>query len=150
MQHMKKTFSGILILLLMFWSTFAWGDILLLINKKEYRGQLKRIAAEYVEFVNEETPGESEWIKIYKKDLLVVVNERGKIIYPRDKYDENALNYGKVRLKTRKEVEIYNRRIKHNQQVQRHIEQNEKNRYKVAALVGGLGGLMIWAFIDSR
>ena len=37
-----------------------------------------------------------------------------------------------------------------NQDVQQTIELREKDKYKVAALVGSLSGIMLWALIDNK
>jgi len=126
------------------------ADTLILIDRRQFRGSLTLIADEYIEFRLEKSFNDNEWIKVYKKDLLAIVNDRGKIVYPRDKYDENALNWGKVRLRNKQEARIYLERKKMNRLRQLENEKQEKNRYKVAVLVGGLSGLMLWAFLDGK
>ena len=66
----------------------------------------------------EASTGNYEWQRIIKKDLLAIVSEEGKIIYPRDKYDENVMNYGRVRLRNGNEAEIYQQRKNRNKQAQ--------------------------------
>jgi len=146
-----KAFSvASMFVLFFFLAPFAKADILILVDNHQFRGKISLIADDYIEFRLEKSVGESEWIKVYKKDLLAVVNERGKIVYPRDKYDENALNWGKIRLRNKKEAQIYLMRKKMNRIRQLENEKQEKNKYKVAALVGGLSGLMLWAFLDGK
>ena len=128
----------------------AKADTLVLVNNQKITGELMHIAHEYIEFKTEPTPGNPEWLKVYKKHLLAVVNDQGKLIYPRDKFDENALNYGKVRIRNEREKQLYLQRVQENLKVQRSLESEEKNRYKVAALVGGLSGIMLWALLDSK
>ena len=126
------------------------ADILVLVGKEQLQGTLTVIGDKYVEFKHEKSPGLSEWIKVLKKDLLAVVGENGKIIYPRDKFDENALNFGRVKIRNEKEAEIYTQRQIINRRNESISEKKEKNRFKVAALVGGLSGLMVWALLGSR
>ncbi len=126
------------------------ADTLVLANKQQIPGQLSLIADDYIEFRVSKAPDQYEWIKVSKKILLAVVDEQKKIVYPRDKYDENALNYGKVRLRNEKEAHAYLQRKKTNQQVQIENEKSENGRYKVAAIIGSLSGLMLWAMLDSK
>ncbi|MBN1540551.1 hypothetical protein JW992_00265 [candidate division KSB1 bacterium] len=126
------------------------ADVLVTADNQKYVGKITLIAKEYLEFEHATHPGEKEWLKVLKKDILAVVDDRGRIIYPRDKFDENALNYGKVRVRNEKESEIYKKR-----QIETFMQQNlhesqEKKKYRVAAVIGGLSGLMLYAFLDGR
>ena len=51
---------------------------------------------------------------------------------------------------TEKEKELYLERKKMNRIRQMENENKENSRYKVAALVGGISGLMLWAFMDGK
>ncbi|HNR67435.1 MAG TPA: hypothetical protein PKN04_06740 [bacterium] len=135
---------------LLFTLQAAQADVLITVDKQKFIGRLSLIAHEYIEFENYPHPGEKEWLKVYKKDLLAIVDDRGKIIYPRDKFDENALNWGKVRLRSDKEKKIYEERQMENNQQQVLHESQEKSKYRVAAVIGGLSGLMLYAFLDGR
>ena len=85
-----------------------------------------------------------------KKDMLAVLDKSGKLAYPRDKFDEISLNYGKIKLRNGKEKQIFEQRKQQNQSIQQTIELRERDKYKVAALVGGLSGIMLWALIDNK
>ena len=126
------------------------ADTLLLANKQQISGELSLIADDYIEFRVSRTADQYEWIKVSKKILLAVLDDQKKIVYPRDKYDENALNYGKVRLRNEKEARVFLQRKKANQQSQLENEKSENGRYKVAAIIGSLSGLMLWAMLDSK
>jgi len=130
--------------------TSVRADKLILANNKKVQGELTLIGDKYLEFKVEEIPGEPEWIKVSKKDLLAVVSSAGRLLYPRDKYDENALNYGKVKIRNKQEAAIFLERKKENRQAELMMERKDKERFKVAALVGGLSGLMIWALLDNQ
>ena len=123
--------------------TDAQGDVLILANEKRFEGEISLIANDYIEFKTEQVTGSTEWIKIPKQKMLAVVDDNGKIIYPRDKYDENALNYGSVKLRDAKDLVNYRARKRENIANQLRLEKAEKNKYKVAAIIGGLAGLMI-------
>ena len=126
------------------------ADILLLRNKQRIRGEMSLVADDYIEFKRDLSAGENEWIKLSKKSVVAIVSDKGKLIYPRDKFDENALNYGKIRIRNENEKKTYLERKKTNKLAQLTNERQEKDRFKVAALVGGLGGIMVWAFLDGR
>jgi len=126
------------------------ADTLLLANKQQIQGELSLIADDYIEFRVAKAPDQYEWIKVSKNILLAVLDEQKKILYPRDKYDENALNCGKVRLRNEKEARVFLQRKKANQQTQLENEKSENGRYKVAAIIGSLSGLMLWAMLDSK
>jgi hypothetical protein len=149
MEAMMKTLNGVLVLILISVQLSA-ADVLVRMDRVKIRGKLSAIADTYVEFVEEKSPGQEEWIKVDKKKILVILNSRGKLIYPRDKYDEIALNYGKVKLRTAQDVLKYKQRKTENSTVQSNQEQTEKNRFKIAAVIGGVGGLMAWAFIQGK
>ncbi len=131
-------------------ATSVRADVLILANNKKVHGELTLIGDKYLEFKVEEIPGEPEWVKIPKNNLLAVVSSAGRLLYPRDKYDEIALNYGKVKIRNKQEATIFLERKKENQQAELMMERKDKERFKVAALVGGLGGLMIWALLDNQ
>ncbi len=126
------------------------ADILLTIDNQKIAGELSVIADEFIEFKQQDYPGENEWIKVSKKHILAVVSSDGKIIYPRDKFDENALNYGRIPLRNETEQQKYLRRQLENRKAEQHLEQNEGKRYRVAAVIGGLGGLMIYALLGGQ
>ncbi len=140
--------KSLLILLLLIVPLLA--DILVLDNGQKIKGELLEIADEYVEYKAESNVGEPEWVKVRKQDLLAIIDGSGKLAYPRDKFDENSLNYGKVKIRNRKERRIYLQRRTENQQNQSTLELREKDKYKVAALVGSLSGIMLWALIDNK
>lgn len=125
------------------------ADILILVDNQQLQGRLTFIGDNYIEFKIEQSPGEYEWVKVYKKNLLAVVSNKGKIIYPRDKYDENAMNFGKVRLRNKQEAEIYRDRKEQNKKAQIECEKREKNKYKVAAVVGSFGSIMLLTFLNN-
>src|SRR3990172_6445091 len=150
---MKRAISPVLFLgaAWLFWAQTAFADILVLSNNKQIEGNISLIADDYVEFlVGDQWNNNKEWLKVPKKVIVAILNGEGKIIYPRDKFDENALDYGRVKIRNEKEKEIYQNRKKANQARQLQTEKKESKRYKIAALVGGLSGLMLWAFMDSR
>jgi hypothetical protein len=144
-----KPFKYILVLVLIS-VHFCSADVLVRMDRVKIHGKLSLIADTYIEFVKDKSPGQQEWIKVDKKEILAILNSSGKLIYPRDKYDEIALNYGKVKLRTAQDVLKYKQRKTENSNVQTCHEQTEKNRFKVAAVIGGLGGLMAWAFIQGK
>ena len=127
-----------------------FADILVLDNGQKIKGELLEIADDYIEYKAEMTVGEPEWVKVRKKDLLAVIDSNGKLAYPRDKFDENSLNYGKVRIRNQKEKQLYFLRKTENQKIQNTIELRERDKYKVAALVGSLSGIMLWALMDNK
>lgn len=128
----------------------ARADTLILANKQKVQGSLSLIADDYLEFRVEKSLEQFEWIKIPKKSLFAVLSDQGKVVYPRDKFDENALNFGKVKLRDKKEVDTFLKRKKANRLAQAENEKSEKGKYKVAAIIGGLSGLMLWAVIDTK
>lgn len=137
-------------LLLLLWLTSnGMADVLITAANKRIKGKLSYIGEGYIEFEVETKDGSGEWKKIDKKEILVILDEQKKIMYPRDKYDEIALNYGKVKLRTAQDVQRYKERKTENLSVQKINEQKEKNRFKVAAVIGSLGGLMAWAFLQG-
>jgi hypothetical protein len=149
---MKRTIFPILVFCAahVFWVQQAFADILVLANNKHLQGEISLVGDDYVEFIVGDEWNNKEWLKVPKKAIIAILSEEGKIIYPRDKFDENALNYGRVKLRNEKEKEIYLSRKKANQTRQIENEKKDSKRYKIAALVGGLSGLMLWAFMDSR
>jgi hypothetical protein len=149
---MKRTIYPVLFLsaACLFWVHTAFADVLLLSNNKQIEGNISLVANDYIEFLVGDEWNNKEWLKVPKKVILAILNREGKIIYPRDKFDENALNYGRVKIRNEKEKEIYLNRKKANQARQIENEKKESKRYKIAALLGGLSGLMLWAFMDSR
>jgi len=124
------------------------ADTLFLANNKKISGKLTFIGDDFIEFRTEKVLCQYVWIRILKRDLLAVLSDKGKILYPRDKYDENALNIGKVQCKTVKEIERLKNRKKLNEQAQFEYERREKNKLKVAIIVGSIGSLMLWTFLD--
>lgn len=143
---MKK----IAVVFILFLFVSAHGDILVLDNGKRVQGTMTEIADEYIEFKAELEPGNVEWLKVYKKDLLAVINQQGKLAYPRDKYDENSLNWGRVPIRSSRDKQVYLQRKKQNLSRQQELELRERDKYKVAALVGSLSGIMLWALIDNN
>ena len=127
-----------------------YADLLILDNGQKLTGKMIKIADDYIEYKAESSAGDVEWLKVNKKDLLAVLGTDGKLAYPRDKFDENSLNFGKIRLRDEKERTKFEQRKKVNQDVQQTIELREKDKYKVAALVGSLSGIMLWALIDNK
>lgn len=146
----KYLFAAVFAFVLCGIVTSVRADILILANNKRVHGELTLIGDKYLEFKVEEIPGEPEWVKVAKNNLLAVVSSAGRLLYPRDKYDENVLNYGKVKIRNKKEAVIFLERKKENQQAESIMEKKDKERFKVAALLGGLSGLMIWALLDNQ
>ncbi|HPN33248.1 MAG TPA: hypothetical protein PK843_01935 [bacterium] len=134
---------------LMLFSQFCAADTLIKIDRSRTHGKLSLIADTYIEFVINKKDGQQQWIKVDKKEILDIVGSKGKLIYPRDKYDEMALNYGKVKLRTAQDVVKYKQRKSESILAQEQHEQAEKNRFKIAAMIGGVGGLMAWAFFQA-
>ncbi len=132
------------------WTHFCQADTLIKMDKTRLKGKLSLIADTYVEFTVEKSGGQQHWIKVDKKEILVILDKRKKLIYPRDKYDEIALNYGKVKLRTAKDVQKFKERKTENALVQAQQMQSEKNRLKTAAVIGSLGGLMAWVFVQGK
>jgi len=128
----------------------AYGDILILADRSQLHGDLVLIADRYIEFKSEKSPGDFQWLKIAKKSILAVLNDRKKIIYPRDKFDENALNYGRIPLRDAREQALYNKRRYLNRLAQLRAEKRERDRFKVAALLGSISGVMLWVLLDGR
>ena len=128
----------------------AAADILIKDNGQKIIGEMTLIAKDYIEFKVETTPGYFEWMKVPKQELLAVIGKNKKILYPRDKYDEISINYGKVKLRNSRDEELYHRRQEENLKAQTTLEKEEKNHLKTAALLGGIGGLMIWTLIDGK
>ena len=124
-------------------STSVKSDVLILSDKQKIKGEISLIADDYIEFKTDKISGKTEWIKYPKKKIIAIVDENGKIVYPRDKYDENALNYGKVRLRTKKDLAEYRARKRENIANQLRNEKTEKERYKMAVIVGGIASLMV-------
>ena len=142
---------GIKILILsLFVAASLYADILILDNGQKIPGELLEIADDYIEYKIETNLGEPEWVKVMKKDLLAVIDRSGKLAYPRDKFDENSINYGRVRIRSAAERELYRQRKAENQQTQSILESREREKYRVAALVGGLSGIMLWALIGNK
>ena len=148
MKHLFSATLGLLLTTMLAGTCIA--DVLLLANKKQIQGAISLIADDYIEFEMSKNFDQKEWVKIPKQYVVAVVNENGKIVYPRDKFDENALNYGKIKFRTEKEKEIYLERKKVNKISQVENEKRDNNRYKVAAIVGGISSLMLWAFLDGK
>jgi hypothetical protein len=126
------------------------ADLLILDNGQKLNGEMIKIADDYIEYKAESSPGDVEWLKVMKKDILAVLNRSGKLSYPRDKFDENSLNFGKIRLRNEKERQTFEQRKSQNQNIQTTLELREKDKYKVAAIVGSLSGIMLWALIDNK
>jgi hypothetical protein len=150
-----KDFLGVFMLrgmiyLLLFSVITAHADYLLLDNNKKLYGEMTAIAHEYIEFTVQDLSNENKWLKVPKKQVLAVLSDQKKILYPRDKFDENALNYGRIKPKNKKEKLVLKKRQLENIKTQRALENQEKNRFKVAAVIGGLSGLMLYAFLDGR
>ena len=123
------------------------ADRLITSDKRYINGELSLIANDYVEFRTDQLSGTTEWVKISKRKILAILGNNGHIIYPRDKFDENALNFGKIRVKNNKELEVYRNRKRQNISNQLRNEKAEKQRFKIAALIGGLAGLMVMTII---
>jgi hypothetical protein len=128
----------------------ARADVLIFASNKRAQGKLSYIGESHIEFIFDTRDGKGEWKKVDKKDILVILDDHKKMIYPRDKYDEMALNYGKVKLRTAADVQRYKDRKMENLSTQQMNEQKEKNRFKVAVVIGGLGGIMAWAFLQGN
>jgi hypothetical protein len=135
---------------LMFLASAAAADVLIFASNKRAKGKLSYIGESHIEFIFDTKDGSGEWKKVDKKEILVILDDHKKMIYPRDKFDEMALNYGKVKLRTTLDVQRYKDRKMENLSTQRMNEQKEKSRFKVAAVIGGLGGLMAWAFLQGN
>lgn len=118
------------------------ADQLIFSNNKKIKGSLCLIGTTYIEFKTDDLGPNTQWIKVPKKDLLCITSEDGKIIYPRDKFDENALNFGKVKIRTHEDKEKYQLRQQENDQAEKLNHSAERNRYKTAALVSLVGGVM--------
>ena len=131
----------------LFNSVFA--DTLIFSNNKKIHGSLTLIATKYIEFKTDELGPRTQWVQIYKKDILLILDDAGKIMYPRDKFDENALNYGKVKIRTEDEARKYNLRKQENIQAERISKDLERNKYKTAALVSLVGGVMALILIGA-
>jgi len=138
------------ICLLLFFSSRVFADNLILSNEKRIKGSLSLIGNDYIEFKTDHVSGNTDWIKVSKKSVLAIVNDDGKIIYPRDKFDENALNFGKVKLRNTEDLAKYRARKQNNKSNQFRNESAEKNRFKVAAIIGGLAGLMVLTVTGGR
>jgi len=134
---------------LMLLSQVCAADTLIKIDRSRMHGKLSLIADTYIEFITNKKDGQQQWIKVDKKEILAIVGGKGKLLFPRDKYDEMALNYGKVKLRTAQDVAKYKQRKSEAILVQEQHEQEEKNRFKIAAMIGGVGGLMAWAFFQA-
>jgi len=145
-KHKSKMLWTLLFVCL---ATTARADILIFINNQQCQGTLTFIGDKFIEFKTEQNPGKYEWIQVFKKDLLAVVSNEGKIIYPRDKYDENAMNFRKIKLRNAKEAELYKKRKTINKQSQIDYENKEKNKYKVAVFVVSFGSLMLLTFLNN-
>jgi hypothetical protein len=145
---MKSILVALLLALTLFNTSQA--DTLIKMDRTRLRGKLSLIADTYVEFTVEKNSGQQQWLKVDKKEILVILDHRKKLLYPRDKYDEIALNYGKVKLRTAQDVQKYKQRKTENSAVQAMQEQTEKNRLKTAAVIGGLGGIMAWVFVQGK
>ncbi len=139
-----------MIYLMLFLVITAHADYLLLDNNKKIYGEMTAIAHDYIEFSIQDVSGENQWLKVPKKQVLAILSDQKKILYPRDKFDENALNHGRIRARNKKEELILKKRQLENIETQRELENEEKNRFKVAAVIGGLSGLMLYAFLDGR
>lgn len=126
------------------------ADILLTVDNQKLLGKITVIGEEYIEYETQTAPGETEWIKVHKKDIIAVVDDNLNLVYPRDKFDENALNYGRIPIKNKKEKRLYELRQRENKLAQQKAEKKEKNRFKIAALVGGLSGLMLYALLGGE
>lgn len=127
----------------------ALADKLILSNEKRIDGEISLIANDYIEFKTDQFTGETEWIKIEKQKVLAVLDAKGKIVYPRDKFDENVLNYGKVRLQNKSDLAKYRARKRENITNQLRNEKAEKKKYKVAAIIGGIAGLMVFTISNG-
>jgi hypothetical protein len=143
-----RTITSFIVLLII--ASSAMADVLILASNKRAKGKLSYIGETHIEFIFDSKDGSGEWKKIDKKDILVILDDHKKIMYPRDKYDEMALNYGKVKLRTTLDVQRFKDRKMQNLSTQKMNEQKEKNRFKVAAVIGGLGGLMAWVFLEGN
>ncbi|MBN1998775.1 hypothetical protein JW935_14545 [candidate division KSB1 bacterium] len=138
-----------IVFLLCVWVGLAAADILVTVQNEQIEGTLSNIADTYIEF-KLDNPVKQEWIKVEKKNLMAVVDQKGKIVYPRDKYDENALNYGRIKINSREDAKKYAIRKQQNLQVQRKIERRDSSQFRTAVIVGGISGLMLWAFLDTK
>lgn len=133
---------GSLTLAFLLAASTCFADYLIFSNNKKIKGSLCLIGASYIEFKTDDLGMNTQWIKVPKKDILCITNDDGKIIYPRDKFDENALNYGKVKIRTHEDKEKYQMRQTENEQAEKMNNSAERNRYKTAALVSLVGGVM--------
>lgn len=123
-------------------ASVGFADQLIFSNNKKIKGSLCLIGTTFVEFKTDELSSNTQWIKVPKKDILCITDEDGKIIYPRDKFDENALNFGKVKIRTQADKEKLQMRQQENDQAEKQSNSAERNKYKTAALVSLVGGVM--------
>jgi len=144
---MRSFFPKVILLLISYQSVSA--DTLIRMDRVRIYGKLSVIGDTYVEFVEKKGTNGQQWIKVFKKDILAILDGRGKLLYPRDKYDEVALNYGKVKLRTAQDVSKYKQRKSQYIQAQAQHEKREKKHYKIAAFIGGVSGLMAYTFIRA-
>ncbi len=147
---MKKYLTTCCLLLVLCSFAHSEPDILIRVEKSQMYGEITAIADDYLEFKKQVSPGEYEWIKVPKQELLAVISNKGNILYPRDKYDENALNYGRIKVKSSQDKKKYLERKKNNKQIQSKLEHGEKNRYKTAFIAAGTSCLVIWAVINKN